>query len=55
MPNMSPKKVPMPEQAPEVRNQNFEEVSLGYTAEMALSRLQAPSLRLGLSRQRRDP
>ncbi len=35
MPNGSPKKVPMPEQAPEIRNQNFEEVSLGYTAEMA--------------------
>ena len=35
MPNGSLKKVPMPEQAPEIRNQNFEEVSLGYTAEMA--------------------
>jgi len=35
MPNMSPKKVPMPEQDPNVRNRNFEEVSLGYTVEMA--------------------
>lgn len=36
MANMSPKKIPMPEQAPDVRNQNFSEVSLGYTEEMAL-------------------
>ena len=36
MPNMSLKKNPMPEQAPGVRNQNFEEVALGYTAEMAV-------------------
>ena len=34
MPNMNPKKCPMPEQAPDVRNKNFEEVTLGYTAEM---------------------
>ena len=36
MPNMSLKKNPMPEQAPDVRNKNFEEVALGYTAEMAV-------------------
>ncbi len=36
MPNMSMKKNPMPEQAPDVRNKNFEEVALGYTAEMAM-------------------
>ncbi len=35
MPNMNPKKTPMPEQEPNVRNKNFEEVSLGYTEEMA--------------------
>ncbi len=35
MPNMSLYKVPMPEQEPSVRNQNFDEVSLGYTEEMA--------------------
>jgi glutamate synthase (NADPH/NADH) small chain len=35
MPNMSPKKVGIPEQDPQVRNKNFEEVSLGYTEEMA--------------------
>ncbi len=31
MPNMSPNKVKMPEQDPNVRIKNFEEVSLGYT------------------------
>ncbi len=36
MPNMSLKKVPMPEQKPTVRNKNFKEVSLGYTPEMAM-------------------
>nr|WP_317413144.1 NADPH-dependent glutamate synthase [uncultured Solibaculum sp.] len=36
MPNMSMKKVPMPEQEPNVRNHNFEEVSTGYTEEMAV-------------------
>ena len=36
MPNMNPKKCPMPEQDPNVRNKNFEEVALGYTAEMAI-------------------
>lgn len=34
--NMSNEKVKMPEQDPEVRNKNFEEVATGYTAEMAL-------------------
>ncbi len=33
--NMSLKKVPMPEQDPNVRNTNFKEVTLGYTLEMA--------------------
>ena len=36
MANMSLKKVPMPEQDPNVRNKNFEEVALGYTKEMAI-------------------
>lgn len=36
MPNMSLKKIPMPEQEPNVRNRNFEEVALGYTEEMAI-------------------
>ncbi len=40
MPNMSPKKNPMPEQEPLVRNKNFEEVALGYTAEMAIDEAQ---------------
>ncbi len=35
MPNMSLNKVAMPEQEPNVRNKNFEEVTLGYTEEMA--------------------
>ena len=35
MPNMSLNKVKMPEQDPAVRNQDFFEVSLGYTEEMA--------------------
>lgn len=34
--NMSPEKVPMPEQDPKVRATNFEEVTLGYTEEMAM-------------------
>ena len=34
--NMSLTKVPMPEQDPNVRNKNFSEVALGYTAEMAM-------------------
>ena len=36
MPNMTMTKTPMPEQEPNVRNKNFKEVSLGYTAEMAM-------------------
>jgi glutamate synthase (NADPH/NADH) small chain len=36
MPNMSLKKNEMPVQAPEVRNKNFSEVALGYTAEQAI-------------------
>ena len=36
MPSMSLTKVPMPEQDPNVRNKNFEEVALGYTKEMAM-------------------
>ena len=36
MANMSLTKVPMPEQDPNVRNKNFEEVALGYTPEMAI-------------------
>jgi len=35
MPNMSPDKVKMPEQKPDIRNKNFLEVALGYTPEMA--------------------
>lgn len=36
MANMNPRKTPMPSQAPEVRNHNFEEVALGYTFDMAV-------------------
>lgn len=36
MPNMSPTRVSMPEQDPNVRNKNFEEVALGYTEEQAI-------------------
>lgn len=36
MPNMSNEKIKMPEQAPDIRNKNFKEVSLGYTPEMAM-------------------
>ncbi len=36
MANMRADKVVMPEQAPDVRNKNFEEVALGYTPEMAM-------------------
>ncbi len=35
MPNMSLKKVAIPERDPQIRSRNFEEVSLGYTEEMA--------------------
>ena len=40
MPNMTPQKTPMPEQAPDIRNKNFEEVALGYTEEMAVNEAQ---------------
>ena len=40
MPNMSMTKVPMPTQDPQVRCTNFEEVTTGYTAEMALEESQ---------------
>ena len=40
MPNMDPKKCPMPSQEPNVRNKNFKEVALGYTAEMAVNEAQ---------------
>ena len=36
MPNMSLKKNPMPSQAPDIRNKNFSEVALGYSAETAI-------------------
>ena len=36
MANLSPKKTPMPVQDPLVRAKNFDEVALGYTAEMAV-------------------
>ena len=36
MPNMRLDKVAMPEQAPDIRNKNFEEVTTGYTKEMAI-------------------
>ena len=35
--NLDPKKCPMPTQDPNVRNKNFQEVALGYTAEMAVN------------------
>lgn len=40
MANMSPEKVPMPEQNPQKRAKNFDEVSLGYTMEMAVEEAQ---------------
>ena len=36
-PNMCPTKTAMPEQDPNVRNKNFEEVAIGYTEEMAIN------------------
>ncbi len=36
MPNMSPKKIAMPEQDANIRNKNFKEVAIGYTEEMAI-------------------
>ncbi|MBE6851794.1 MAG: NADPH-dependent glutamate synthase [Ruminococcus sp.] len=40
MPNMAMTKVPIPEQDPKVRARNFDEVTLGYTAEMAMEEAQ---------------
>ena len=40
MANLSPKKNPMPEQEPLVRNKNFQEVATGYTQEMAMDEAQ---------------
>ena len=37
MPNMSPKKNEMPSQNPEIRRNNYEEVALGYTEEIAVA------------------
>ena len=36
MANMQMNKTPMPEQEPNIRNANFEEVALGYTLEQAV-------------------
>ena len=36
MANMTLTKTPMPEQDPKIRARNFKEVTLGYTAEMAM-------------------
>ena len=36
MPNMSQKKIEMPSQEPKLRARNFDEVALGYTAQMAV-------------------
>jgi hypothetical protein len=55
------KKNPMPSQAPDIRNKNFEEVTLGYTKEMARRRggalpaLQEPPLHAGMPRDDPDP
>lgn len=40
MPNMNTTKMKMPEQAPDIRNKNFKEVSLGYTEQMAIEEAQ---------------
>ena len=40
MPNMSNVKNPMPEQAADVRNKNFLEVTTGYTSNMAIDEAQ---------------
>jgi len=40
MANMSLQKQTMPEQKPEIRNKNFEEVALGYTSDMAIEEAQ---------------
>jgi len=40
MANMSMQKNPMPSQDPKIRNQNFDEVALGYSAEQAIDEAQ---------------
>ena len=40
MANMSPTKVPMPQQDPDIRNKNFDEVATGYTMEVAIEEAQ---------------
>ena len=40
MPNMQMNKTPMPTREAEKRNKDFEEVTLGYTEEMALNEAQ---------------
>ncbi|QVK18532.1 NADPH-dependent glutamate synthase [Mycoplasmatota bacterium] len=40
MPNMSLKKVAIPEQDPNIRNKNYKEVTLGYTEDMAVEEAQ---------------
>ena len=40
MPNMSPKKNPMPSQQANIRNKNFDEVALGYTPGQAIDEAQ---------------
>ena len=52
MPDMSPKKTPMPSQAPDVRNKNFSEVALGYTREMAVGEAKLPELQKQALRSR---
>mgnify|MGYP000497104311 CR=1 FL=1 len=50
-------RIPMPEQAPDVRNQNFSEVNQGYSEEQAVleaSRcLDCPNINLGHRRDRK--
>ena len=45
MPNMDPKKCPMPSQEPNVRNKNFKEVALGYTEAVSYTHLTLPTNR----------
>ena len=49
MPNMNPKKNPMPHQDPVVRAGNFEEVALGYTKEQAIDEAHLHGRRLYLT------
>ena len=56
MANMSLKKNPMPAQAPDVRNKNFEEVTLGYTRETAMDEaIEARRMISGMGLPRRSP